>query len=235
MAAGGLGFWAALPEEFAGVQEQRGWVHKTANVLDKLPKSLQPAAKEQLHEMYLAPTRAQALLEYDRFLKLYGVKYPKACECLRRDQDVLFTFYAYPAELWTHLRTTHPIEIPFATARYRTRQTKGCGSVGATLAMVFQLARVAEKHWRRLNGYALLRRVLLGVKFVNGLEVESEAKAAWLNGLTRKMPLLPRHPQLLEISPPANYSCHLHRGVPCHPLLCVRNLTANLRCTGQLS
>jgi transposase-like protein len=178
VADGGLGFWAALPEEFAGVAEQRCWVHKTANVLDKLPKSLQPAAKGQLHEMYLAPTRAQALVEYERFLKLYAGKYPKACECLRRDKDVLFAFYDYPAEHWAHLRTTNPIESTFATIRHRTRQTKGCGSVNATLAMVFQLARVAEKHWRRLNGYALLSRVLRGVKFVDGLEVASEAQAA---------------------------------------------------------
>lgn len=178
VADGGLGFWAALPEEYAGVAEQRCWVHKTANVLDKLPKSVQPAAKGQLHEMYLAPTRAAALLEYERFLKLYGAKYPKACECLRRDKDVLFAFYDYPAEHWAHLRTTNPIESTFATIRHRTRQTKGCGSVNATLAMVFQLARVAEKHWRRLNGYALLSRVLRGVQFVDGLEVESEAKAA---------------------------------------------------------
>ena len=178
VADGGLGFWAALPEEFAGVAEQRCWVHKTANVLDKLPKSLQPAAKGQLQEMYMAPTRAQALVEYERFLKLYAGKYPKACECLRRDKDVLFAFYDYPAEHWAHLRTTNPIESTFATIRHRTRQTKGCGSVNATLAMVFQLARVAEKHWRRLNGYALLSRVLRGVKFVDGLEVASEAQAA---------------------------------------------------------
>ena len=178
VADGGLGFWAALPEEFAGVAEQRCWVHKTATVLDKLPKSLQPAAKGQLQEMYMAPTRAQALVEYERFLKLYAGKYPKACECLRRDKDVLFAFYDYPAEHWAHLRTTNPIESTFATIRHRTRQTKGCGSVNATLAMVFQLARVAEKHWRRLNGYALLSRVLRGVKFVDGLEVASEAQAA---------------------------------------------------------
>jgi transposase-like protein len=178
VADGGLGFWAALPEEFAGVAEQRCWVHKTANVLDKLPKSLQPTAKGQLHEIYLAPTRAQALVEYERFLKLYDVKYPKACECLRRDKDVLFAFYDYPAEHWAHLRTTNPIESTFATVRQRTRQTKGCGSVNATLAMVFQLARVAEKHWRRLNGYALLSRVIRGAKFVDGLEVASEAQAA---------------------------------------------------------
>jgi putative transposase len=175
---GGLGFWAALEEEFPAVPIQRCWVHKTANVLDKLPKSLQAQAKEQLHEMYLSPTRAQALQVYEDFGRLYGTKYPKAWECLRQDKDPLFGFYDYPAEHWSHLRTTNPIESTFATIRHRTRQTKGCGSVAATLAMVFQLARVAEKHWRRLNGYELLARVIAGVKFVDGVEQNPKAIAA---------------------------------------------------------
>jgi putative transposase len=178
VADGGLGFWAALAEEFAQVQDQRCWVHKTANVLDKMPRSLQPQAKQQLHQMYLSPGRAGALEEYERFLKLYDAKYPKACECLRQDKDALFRFYDYPAEHWVHLRTTNPIESTFATIRHRTRQTKGGGSVNATLAMVFQLARVAEKHWRRLKGYGLLSRVIAGVKFVDGVEVDPKAKAA---------------------------------------------------------
>jgi len=178
VADGGLGFWAALPEEFPSVLEQRCWVHKTANVLDKIPKSLQAGAKDQLHQMYLSPTRAQGLEEYERFLKLYGAKYAKACDCLRQDKEVLFRFYDFPAEHWGHLRTTNPIESTFATIRHRTRQTKGCGSVAATLAMVFQLARVAEKHWRRLNGYALLSRVIAGVQFVDGVEVQTKANAA---------------------------------------------------------
>ena len=175
---GALGFWAALEEEFPGVAAQRCWVHKTANVLDKLPKSVQAHAKEQLHEMYLSPTRAQALQVYEDFGKLYGAKYPKACECLRQDKKQLFGFYDYPAEHWSHLRTTNPIESTFATIRHRTRQTKGCGSVAATLAMMFQLARVAEKHWRRLNGYELLARVIAGVTFVDGVELNPKAKAA---------------------------------------------------------
>jgi putative transposase len=143
---GALGFWAALEKEFLTVPAQRCWVHKTANVLDKLPKSVQAQAKEQLHEMYLSPTRAQALQVYEDFGRLYGAKYPKACECLCQDKEQLFGFYDYPAEHWSHLRTTNPIGSTFATIRHRTRQTKGCGSVAATLAMVFQLARVAEKH-----------------------------------------------------------------------------------------
>jgi transposase-like protein len=118
---GALGFWAAKEEEFPKTREQRCWVHKTANVLDKLPKSVQPMAKNQIHEMYLAPTRAKALLAYDQFLKDYTVKYPQACECLKKDQEVLFAFYDFPAEHWAHLRTTNPIESTFATARAKPR------------------------------------------------------------------------------------------------------------------
>ena len=175
---GSLGFWAAKEQEFPKTLEQRCWVHKTANVLDKLPKSVQAAAKQRLHEMYLSPTRAKALEAYDQFLKDYSVKYPKACECLKKDKEVLFTFYDFPAEHWAHLRTTNPIESTFAGVRHRTRQTKGCGSVAATLAMVFQLARVAEKHWRRLNGSALLAQVITGVKSADGELVREKTKAA---------------------------------------------------------
>jgi transposase-like protein len=178
VADGALGFWAALEEEFPEVQEQRCWVHKTANVLDKLPKSVQPDAKAHLHEMYLSPTRAKALAAYEDFQRLYQAKYPKACECLKQDREVLFRFYDYPAEHWGHLRTTNPIESTFATVRHRTRQTKGCGSVTATLTMVFQLIRVAEKRWRRLNGYELLRRVIAGVPFIDGIEATKKTKAA---------------------------------------------------------
>jgi transposase-like protein len=175
---GSLGFWAAKEEEFPKTREQRCWLHKTANVLDKLPKNLQPMAQQQLHEMYLSPTRAKALEAYDQFLKDYSAKYPKACECLKKDKEVLFSFYDFPAEHWAHLRTTNPIESTFAGVRHRTRQTKGCGSVAATLAMVFQLARVAEKHWRRLNGSALLAQVITGVKFADGELVTEKTKAA---------------------------------------------------------
>jgi putative transposase len=165
---GALGFWAALEEEFAGTKPQRCWVHKTANVLDKLPKRVQPYAKKMIHEMYLAPTKADAKRAYQAFLKHYGAKYPKACECLRKDEEVLFTFYDFPAEHWAHLRSTNPIESTFATVRHRTRQTKGCGSRLATLTMVFKLAVQAEKHWRRINGYQLITKVIEGAKFVDG-------------------------------------------------------------------
>ena len=142
-----MGFWSAMEEEFPAAIQQRCWVHKTANVLNKLPKSVQPSAKARIHEMYLAPTQKEAFKAYESFLDLYQTKYSKACDCLKKDKDVLFQFYQFPAEHWSHIRTTNPIESLFATVRHRTRQTKGCGSTQATLAMVFQLVRVAEKKW----------------------------------------------------------------------------------------
>jgi len=166
---GALGFWAALEEEFPETRHQRCWVHKTANVLDKLPKRVQPHAKKLIHEMYLAPTRQDAMKTYERFCNEYRAKYPKAVHCLEKDEDALFTFYDFPAEHWVHLRTTNPIESTFATVRHRTRQTKGCGSRLATLTMVFKLATQAEKHWRRLNGYQLIPKVIEGVKFTDGV------------------------------------------------------------------
>jgi len=166
---GALGFWAALEEEFSKVREQRCWVHKTANALDKLPQSVQPYAKKLIHEMYLSPTKEKALEAYHRFLSEYEAKYPKATDCLRKDEDVLFTFYDFPAEHWRHLRTTNPIESAFATVRHRTRQTKGCGSRLATLMMVFKLAMQAERHWRKLNGAELLAHVIRGVVFTDGV------------------------------------------------------------------
>lgn len=166
---GGLGFWAALREEFPETREQRCWVHKTANILDKMPKGVQSKAKQAIHDMYMAETKAQALTAYDQFLALYEAKYPAACDCLRKDKDVLFTFYDFPAEHWKHLRTTNPIESTFATVRHRTRRTKGCGSRTATLTMVFKLVEQAEKHWQRLHSYKLILDVIKGVEFVDGI------------------------------------------------------------------
>jgi putative transposase len=165
---GALGFWAALEEEFPQTRHQRCWVHKTANLLDKMPKSVQPDAKKLIHEMYMAPTRAAATKAYEEFTSRYEAKYPKAVQCLTKDQDVLFTFYDFPAEHWLHLRTTNPIESSFATVRHRTRQTKGCGSRKATMAMVFKLGLEAEKKWRKLNGHQLIAKVIEGVRFVDG-------------------------------------------------------------------
>jgi transposase-like protein len=168
---GALGFWAALEEVFPKSRRQRCWVHKTANVLDKMPKSLQPGAKTMLHQMYLAATKQEALKVYGDFLKLYGAKCPKACQCLEKDQEDLFTFYDFPAEHWGHLRTTNPIESSFATVRHRHRQTKGNGSRLATLTMVHKLAIEAQNHWRKLNGCELLTKVIGGVRFEDGVEV----------------------------------------------------------------
>ena len=163
-----LGFWKALREVCPRTREQQCWVHKTANVLDAMPKCLQVEAKQMIHDMYMAPTKEEALKAYQRFLDLYDAKYPKACECLRKDEDVLFTFYDFPAEHWAHLRTTNPVESTFATVRRRTRQAKGCGSRIATLTMVFKLATDEEKHWNRLNVYKLITQVIEGVQFIDG-------------------------------------------------------------------
>jgi putative transposase len=174
---GALGFWAALAEEFPEARQQRCWVHKTANILDRLPKSVQTDAKKLIHEMYLAPTKEAAMEGYRDFVTRFHAKYPKAVECLQKDTDVLFTFYDFPAEHWKHIRTTNPIESTFATLRHRTKRTKGCGSRAATLTMVFKLALEAEKNWRRLNGHELVAKIIEGVRFRNG-EVVTEAAAS---------------------------------------------------------
>ncbi len=150
-------------------REQRCWVHKTANVLDKLPKSIQPKAKAMLHEIWQAATKADAETAFDRFVATFEAKYPKAVECLVKDREVLLTFYGFPAEHWRHLRTTNPIESTFATVRLRHRRTKGSGSRTACLTMVFKLALAAERRWRRLNGSTLLPAVIQGVRFVDGI------------------------------------------------------------------
>ncbi len=172
---GALGFWAALEEEMPGCRQQRCWVHKTANILDKLPKSVQVKAKSLIHEMYMSPTNEKGLKIFSRFLSLYEAKYPKACKCLNKDKEQLFTFYDFPAEHWQHIRSTNPIESTFSSIRHRSRQTKGCGSRKATLSMVFKLSMEAEKNWRRLNGSMLISKVVSGVKFKNGEEIKQAA------------------------------------------------------------
>jgi len=172
---GAMGFWKAKEQQFPKARIQRCWVHKTANVLDKMAKKVQPSAKPLIHEMYLSPTKKDALEAYDEFMRLYKAKYPKACHCLEKDKDVLFTFYDFPAEHWIHIRSTNAIESTFSTVRHRTRQTKGCGSRVATLAMGFKLAREAEKRWRRINGYQMIEKVISGVKFKDGVEQLEEA------------------------------------------------------------
>ena len=160
---------AGIAEQFPSTRRQRCWVHKTANILDKMPKSVQGKAKQHIHEMYMAETKEQALKAYDGFLRLYQAKFPAACECLEKDKEDLFTFYDFPAEHWVHLRTTNPIESTFATVRLRTVRTKGCGSRMATLTMVYKLAEQAEKHWRRMNAHELIPLVIRGAVFVDGV------------------------------------------------------------------
>jgi transposase-like protein len=168
VADGALGFWAALREVYPETEEQRCWVHKIANVLDKLPRRLQPRAKSHLHEIMRAEDRAAALAELARFQEEYQAKYPKAVECLTQDAGTLFTFMDYPAGHWLHLRTTNAIESTFATVKARTRTTKGAGSREAGLAMAFKLLTQAEKRWRRLNAPHLVALVQAGVRFPDG-------------------------------------------------------------------
>src|SRR6478736_6008445 len=163
---GALGFWKAIGQVYPTTREQRCWVHKTANVLDKLPKRLQPEAKNKLHQIWMAETRADAEQAFDLFVETYQAKYPKATECLTKDRAVLLTFYDFPAEHWIHLRTTNPIESTFATVRLRHRRTKGNGSRLACLTMVFKLMQSASKKWRLLNGCQLLPDVIAGVQFI---------------------------------------------------------------------
>lgn len=168
VADGALGFWAALGDIYPETEEQRCWVHKIANVLDKLPKRLQPRAKSHLHEIMNAQDRETALEELVRFQKEYQAKYPKAVDCLTKDVDRLFTFMNYPAAHWLHLRTTNAIESTFATVKARTRVTKGAGSRDAGLAMAFKLLTQAEGRWRRVNSPHLVALVAAGVKFPDG-------------------------------------------------------------------
>ena len=166
---GALGFWAALREVFPETGEQRCWVHKTANILDKLPKTLQPKAKNQIHEMYMAENKENALLSYERFIGIYTDKYPKAVNCLEKDKDRLFAFYDYPAVHWTHIRTTNPIESTFATVRHRSYRTKNCSNRVTTLTMVYKLVMESEKNWHKLKGYKMIPLILQGASFKDGV------------------------------------------------------------------
>jgi transposase-like protein len=165
---GSLGFWCALAKVFPSTRHQRCWVHKTVNVLDKLPKGQQPAAKAMLHNIWMSATREEAAQAFNRFIEVYGTKWPRAAECLVKDRAELLAFYDFPAEHWQHLRTSNPIESTFATVRLRTYRTKGPGSREAGLAMAFKLARKAESRWRKLNGSEKLQDLIDGIVFVDG-------------------------------------------------------------------
>ena len=172
---GALGFWAALRKQFPETVEQRCWVHKTANVLNVMPKSVQPKAKANLHEIWQAETRDDAERAFDHFLEKYDAKYPGACERLRKDRNVLLAFYDFPAEHWVHLRTTNPIESTFATIRLRHRKTKGNGTRRASLTMMFKLAQSASKKWKRLRSHEIIAHVIEGRSFQDGIMQEQVA------------------------------------------------------------
>jgi transposase-like protein len=166
---GALGFWSALAEVFPTTNIQRCWVHKTANVLDKLPKSMQDDAKKMLHNIWMAPTREEANAMFEAFVETFEDKYPKAVDCLSKDRKELLAFNDFPAEHWRHIRTTNPIESSFATVRLRTYRQKGPGSARAGLAMAFKLLLCAEKKWKVINGVMRLSEVVQQVQFVDGI------------------------------------------------------------------
>ncbi|MBK8909102.1 MAG: IS256 family transposase, partial [Rhodospirillales bacterium] len=165
---GALGFWKALEEVFPHTRHQRCWMHKTGNVLNKLPKALQATAKTDIHEIWMAAGRAEATAALDRFAAKYVKKYSKAVECLTKDREALLAFYDFPAEHWVHLRTTNPVESVFATVRHRTVRTKGCLSHGTAMVMVFKLITAAARTWRKLKGSNQLPKIIEGVKFTDG-------------------------------------------------------------------
>ena len=172
---GALGFWKALRKVYGATRQQRCWVHKTANVLNKLPKTLQPQAKQRLHQIWMAEGRVGAEKAFDLFVDSYQAKYPKAAECLAKDRDALLAFYEFPAEHWVHIRTSNPIESTFATVRLRTAKTRGCLSRETASTLVFKLTLCAQRTWRKLNGSNWLAEVSEGVKFEDGIKVDKIA------------------------------------------------------------
>ena len=169
---GALGFWKALPQVYGSTRAQRCWVHKTANVLNKLPKHLQPKAKSDLQQIWMAETREDAHHAFASFVDIYEPKYPKAAECLTKDKEALLSFYDFPAEHWHHIRTSNPIESTFASVRLRTAKSRGCGSRASILSTVFKLAKSAEQRWLKLRGAEIIAKVITGVPFKNGVEVQ---------------------------------------------------------------
>lgn len=173
---GALGFWKALKQVWPKTQPQRCWVHKTANVLNKLPKKQQPQAKSALWEIYRAETQHEAHQAFNRFVETYEIKYPEATQCLVKDKDALLAFYDFPAEHWKHIRSTNPIESTFATVRLRTDKTRGCVSKATILPLVFKLVESAQKRWLRIRGFKHLGDVIEGVVFRDGIKLEEEAE-----------------------------------------------------------
>ncbi len=172
---GSLGFWKAIAKVYDNTRWQRCWVHKTANVLNKLPKSIQAKAKEKLHMIWMAPEKDEAEKHFDDFVEIYESKYPKAAKCLKKDRDALLTFYDFPAEHWRHIRTTNPIESTFSTVKLRTAKVRSCFSSTTVVTMAFKLCQSAQKRWQRLHHSEKLAGVIEGAKFVNGIEENRNA------------------------------------------------------------
>jgi transposase-like protein len=172
---GALGFWKALAKVYHNTRWQRCWVHKTANVLNKLPKSIQAKAKGKLHKIWMSPDKAEAEKHFDDFIEIYDAKYPKATDCLKKDRDALLTFYDFPAEHWRHIHTTNPIESTFSSVRLRTAKVRSCFSSTTVVTMAFKLCQSAQKRWQRLHRSERLAEVIEGVKFVNGIEENRNA------------------------------------------------------------
>ena len=175
---GAMGFWAALEEVYGETRQQRCWMHKTLNVLNRLPKSAQSKAKRALHAIWQTETKEDAEKAFDLFLKTYEPKYPKATLCLQKDRDELVAFYDFPAQHWQSIRTNNPIESTFGTIRHRTKRSKSCLSRDGMLHMMFKLGQCAEKTWRRLRGFDYLAKVVVGIKFKDGIEATEIDQAA---------------------------------------------------------
>jgi putative transposase len=175
---GAMGFWGALDEVYPQTRQQRCWMHKTGNVLNRVPKSIQPKVKQALHEIWQAETRADAYKAFDLFLKTYEAKYPKATLTLQKDREELLAFYDFPAQHWQSLRTTNPIESTFGTIRHRTKRSKGCLTRDGMLHMIFKLSECAEKNWRKQRGFNYLAKVITGVRFKDGIEVTTTNRNA---------------------------------------------------------
>ncbi len=174
---GAMGFWSAMKEVYGSTKHQRCWVHKTANILNKMPKSIHAKAKEDIHEIWMAENKKTAKKALNHFVEKYGTKYPKATTCLAKDKRQMLTFYDFPAEQWKHIRTTNPIESTFATVRHRTIKTKNCLSRKTIPVMVFKLIEAAQKNWTVLNGKNQLPKIIEGVRFKNGLEYKLKTKS----------------------------------------------------------
>ena len=175
---GAMRFWAALEEIYSDTRQQRCWMHKTGNVLNCVPTSVQQKVKTALHDIWQADTKENAEAAFNQFEELFEAKYPKAVQCLQKDREELLAFYDFPAQHWQSLGTTNPIESTFGTIRHRTKRSKGCLTRDGMLHMIFKLGECAQKNWRRQRGFSYLAKVITGVRFRDGIEVNSDNQVA---------------------------------------------------------